>query len=385
MNSICFICNRYPHILTPTRHVFVQKLVWALADLGVDCTVIAPVPINQYLDSYKKQPYHAIEKSPKGNDIKLFFPRYITFGQKNILGYGTSRLTTNAFHHVVRKVWKREKIDAEVVYGHFLVPAGITAARIGREFGLPSFAAYGEATPRDLVVYGLKRLKKEIDSLSGIVSVSTANKNTLLEKGLKKEEDIQVFPNAIQGDRFFIKDQKEARKKFGFKEEDFIVSFVGQFNHRKGILRVEQATKDLEGVKTAYAGMGKLEPTAKNCIFKGPVKPNEMTDFLNASDIFVMPTLNEGCSNAIVEAISCGLPIVSSALPFNADILGEDNAILIDPNNVEDIRQGVIELKQNADLKEKLRRGSINRAKELTIEARATNIKNWIEDRIEFR
>ncbi|MCL4640020.1 MAG: glycosyltransferase family 4 protein [Pseudosphingobacterium sp.] len=382
MNSICFICNRYPHVLTPTRHVFVQKLVWALADMGVECTVIAPVPVNQYLSSYKTQPYHAIEKSPKGNDIKLYFPQYITYGQKKIFGFGTSRLTTNAFHKVVRKVWVKEKVDVDVVYGHFLVPAGITAARIGREFKRPAFAAYGEATPRDLVVYGISRLKKEIDSLAGIVSVSTANKDVLLEKGLKTSEEIRVFPNGIQGDRFFVKDKLEARKKFGFKDSDFIISFVGQFNHRKGILRVEEAAKGLEGVKVAYAGMGKLEPTASNCIFKGPVNPKDMTDFLNASDLFVMPTLNEGCSNAIVEAISCGLPVVSSNLPFNADILGEDNAILVDPNNVGEIRKAILEIKNDPELASRLRIGTLKRAENLTIEGRAQNIKSWMESRI---
>lgn len=382
MKSICIICNRYPHILTPTRHVFVQKLVWALADIGIECTVISPVPINQYIKDYKKQPYAAIEKSPSGNDIRLFFPRYITFGQRNFFGYGTSRLTVERFYRAVKNVWKNEDLNSEVVYGHFLVPAGITAARIGRDFNKPAFAAYGEATPRDLIVYGINRLKRETNSLLGIVAVSTANKNVLLEKDIKSEEDIEVFPNGIQGDRFFIKDKIAARVKFGFSNEDFILSFVGQFNHRKGILRVQEASKDLIGVKVAYAGMGKLNPNAANCIHKGPINPKDMTDFLNASDVFVMPTLNEGCSNAIVEAISCGLPIISSDLPFNADILGSDNARLIDPNNVGQIREAIVYLKENPKICEAMSIASLKRAQSLTIDARANNIRKWIEEKI---
>jgi len=357
----------------------VQKLVWALADIGVKCTVIAPVPVNQYLKTYKSQPYHAIEKSPLGNDINLYFPRYFTFGQRKVAGFATSRFTVEAFHKVAKRVWLKEKIEADVVYGHFLVPAGITAARLGREFKRPAFAAYGEATPRDLLVYGLGRLKKEISSLKGIVSVSSANRDVLLRHGLVAPENVEVFPNGIQKDRFFVKDKLDARKKFGFSDGDFIVGYVGQFNHRKGILRVQEATEGLDGVKVAYAGTGELQPTSRNCIFKGLVKPADMTDFLNSADIFVMPTLNEGCSNAIVEAISCGLPVVSSNLPFNADILGEDNAILIDPNNVSEIRKSIIRLKGDQALREELRRGSIKRAEALTIDARARNIRSWIE------
>ena len=380
MKSICFICNRYPHILTPTRHVFVQKLVWALADMGVECTVIAPVPVNQYLSTYSKQPVEAIEETPGGAKIKLYFPRYISFGQRNLLGISTSRLTTNAFHKTVEKTWKKYGINPEIVYGHFLVPAGITAARIGRKYNIPSFAAYGEATPRDLHVYGLDKLRNEISTLKGIISVSSANQAVLNERNLLKPEKIKVFPNGIRGDKFFPKDKDVARKKFGFDKDAFLAVFVGQFNHRKGVLRVADALEGLENVEVAFAGSGKLEPKSSNCIHKKPVIPSDMPDFLSTADVFIMPTLNEGCSNAIVEAMSCGLPVISANLPFNDDILGPDNAILLDPNDVSAIRGAAVYLKENPEIRAEMKKQTLARAQMLTIEARANNIKNWIEE-----
>jgi teichuronic acid biosynthesis glycosyltransferase TuaC len=380
MKSICFICNRYPHILTPTRHVFVQKLVWALADMGVECTVIAPVPVNQYLSTFSKQPVEAIEETSNGAKIKLYFPRYISFGQRNLFGIRTSHLTTNAFHKVVEKTWKKHGINPEIVYGHFLVPAGITAARMGKKYNIPSFAAYGEATPRDLHVYGLDKLRQEISNLKGIISVSSANEAVLNERNLLKPDRIKVFPNGIRGDKFFPKDKDAARKKFGFDKDAFLAVFVGQFNHRKGILRVADALEGLENVEVAFAGSGKLEPKSSNCIYKKPVIPSDMPDFLSTADVFIMPTLNEGCSNAIVEAMSCGLPVISSNLPFNDDILGPDNAILLDPNNVSEIRKAAVYLKENPEIRAEMKKQTLARAQMLTIEARANNIKNWIEE-----
>lgn len=87
--------------------------------------------------------------------------------------------------------------------------------------------------------------------------------------------------------------------------------------------------------------------------------------------MFCLPTLNEGCSNAIVEAIACGLPIISSNLPFNDDILDSSNALLVNPESVDDIASAIKQLMDNSDLRQKLAEGSKEKAKSLRIEFRA--------------
>jgi len=380
MKKVLFLCNRYPNTLTPTRHVFVQKLVWALADKGVECTVIAPVPVNQYVGSFFKQPVEATERSPGGALIRLHFPRYFTYGQREIGSLSTSRLTVGAFHSVVKRTIANHGLKFDAVYGHFLVPAGIVASRVGREYGVPAFAAYGEATPRDPIVYGLSRLRNELQSLAGIVSVSTENKRVLEEIRAYDADRIKVFPNAIQVDRFHPRNKSESRKRMGVPPDAFHVAFVGQFNHRKGVMRVAEAVDGLPGVTVSFAGRGDQIPRCTNLLHAGPVLPVDMPFFLSAADVFVMPTLNEGCSNAIVEAMACGLPVVSSRLPFNFDILGDDNAILVDPHDVDAIRTSVLELKANAARRDEMSKATISRVSQLTLEIRAEGILNWMNE-----
>ena len=103
---------------------------------------------------------------------------------------------------------------------------------------------------------------------------------------------------------------------------------------------------------------------------------------LNAADVFVLPTLAEGCCNAIIEAMACGLPVISSDLPFNHDILNITNSILIDPMNINEIRDAIIKVKNDAELRERLSQGAMETAKKLTIEARTDHILAFLEDSI---
>ena len=75
---------------------------------------------------------------------------------------------------------------------------------------------------------------------------------------------------------------------------------------------------------------------------------------MNAADVFVLPTLAEGCCNAILEAMACGLPIISSNLPFNWDILNDKNSILIDPNNINQIADAIQRLRDSPKLRSEM-------------------------------
>lgn len=379
MKSICVLCSLYPNSINPAGQVFIQQLVWSLTDMGVSCTVICPIPINQYPE-LKKLPESGVEISPSGNKVLVFFPKFISAGQKNILGLKTARITTYFYYRAVLSIWKKYISESpDAVYGHFFTPAGICAARIGRSYGIGSFVAYGESSPWSIFNYGLEKIKKEIYNLNGVVSVSTANKIDLDQLDILDKRKVEVFPNGIRTNHFYPRNKEKCRKKFGFPQDAFIIAFSGHYSDRKGVLRLRDAVEGLDGVYVIYGGKGSLEPVSNHTLFKGLVKPEDMPEFLCAADLYVLPTLNEGCSNAIVEAVACGLPVISANLPFNMDILDESNSILVDPSNVEEIRAAILLLKANSALLEKLKNGAKAKAENLSLEKRALKIKNWIE------
>ena len=381
IKSITFVSYRYPTSINPTHHVFVQQLVWAIADLGIKCNVICPLPTNLNR-RLRELPSQTIEKTPKNNTVKLYFPKYFSFGQRRIAGINSAYLTTLTFTKAVIKQLASLSQKPDAVYGHFLTPAGVCVGKIAAKYKLPAFAAFGESSPWSINNYGRKRIAKSLQPLAGIVSVSTENKRLLASMGIFDASDIGVFPNAVQSTRFYPRNKQQAREKFGFAQDAFIVAFVGQFSERKGVLRVDKALGGVDGISLAFAGKVDYLPTSPNTIHCKTVEPSDMPDFLSAADIFLLPTLNEGCCNAIVEAMACGLPIVSSNLPCNDDLLDKDNAILINPRSLQEIRDAVLCLKNNPSLRDQMSKASLDKARTLTLDNRAKNIVHWMEQQI---
>jgi glycosyltransferase involved in cell wall biosynthesis len=97
---------------------------------------------------------------------------------------------------------------------------------------------------------------------NGIISVSTENKNFLLNRGFINKDKVIVLPNTIDDSIFYKRNKVEMRKKFGFRQEDFIVAFVGHFNERKGSLRLSEALKEIKDIKAIFIGRG---PEVSDC------------------------------------------------------------------------------------------------------------------------
>ena len=83
---------------------------------------------------------------------------------------------------------------------------------------------------------------------------------------------------------------------------------------------------------------------------------------------------NEGSCNAIVEAASCGLPIISSDLPFNDDLLTEENSMRIDPNSVREIKTAIELLYNDSSLRAQLTNKIYDSSQDFRIERRCEKI-----------
>lgn len=381
--QILFILDWYP-TATNNGCVFAKHLIHAIADMGYECVVAAPRAITgATFRGGEKIPYAREEYTAKGSKIRIFMPHFLHLtSRKQTMG-----LSMNNHFRSVMRVIRKEKLHPDLVYGHFLYQCGLSAARVGEKLGIRAYCACGENSLRlqpDSKPYATgmahHNWKQIIRKLSGIVCVSSNNEQLLRQNGFIDDTmPTGVFPNGVDEQKFRVMDKTSCREELGFPLDAFIVVYTGAFTANKGADRLSAALKDCPNVHSVFLGQGALEPDCDNILFKGRVGNDHVAKYLNAADIFVLPTRGEGCCNAIVEALACGLPVISSNLPFNDDILSETNSIRIDVESVEQIRDSILKLHHDPLLRAEMAKAAVESAREFGIETRARRILNFME------
>ena len=381
--QFCFILDSYP-TKTTNGCVFAKHLICAIADLGYDCTVIAPRIVGRnLLQKADRAPYKTEDMTPRGSVIRIYRPHYLHLSSRK----QTMKLSMDNHYRSVMGVIRREKLRPDLVYGHFIYQNGLTAARVGERLGVPAYCACGENSLRlekgsQPYATGLQHhsWQKILSKLSGMICVSGNNEKLLRENGfIDSTMPSGIFPNGVDETKFYPMNKATCRKALGFPEDAFIVAYTGTFSANKGVDRLSSALKACENVYSVFMGQGALEPDCKNILFKGRVPNDQVATYLNAADVFVLPTRGEGCCNAIVEALSCGLPVISSDLPFNDDILSAENSLRVDVEDVSALQQSIQRLQQDAALRQTLAQGALTSSAALKIRQRAVRILEFME------
>jgi 1,2-diacylglycerol-3-alpha-glucose alpha-1,2-galactosyltransferase len=162
-----------------------------------------------------------------------------------------------------------------------------------------------------------------------VLAVAPKVATQLAEIGVKTR--VEVFPNPVDRKVFYSSEKLriEARKKFGISAEKTVVLAVGQQQPRKGIedfWNVAQELPELEFVWVGGRPFGKLgadnqkidfllSHQPKNVKVITEVNYQQMNLIYNLADTFFLPSYQENAPMAVIEAASCGLPLILRDIP----------------------------------------------------------------------
>jgi glycosyltransferase involved in cell wall biosynthesis len=150
---------------------------------------------------------------------------------------------------------------------------------------------------------------------------------------------IRVIPNGIDGALFRPGSRLEARHRLGLPPDRPIIVSVGGLTQRKGHHRVLAAMQSLvadrPNLLLAIVGGGSSEGdvgaslrrlTAElgldgHVLLAGPQPHERIATWLQAANLFCLATANEGRPNAVLEALACGLPVVTTDVGGVAEIV----------------------------------------------------------------
>ena len=380
---ILFSASKYPHGGNQFT-AFIKVLCEEMTRQGNEVSVITPQSISRAMLKGEKllplEMTYDIETPVGTKKIAVYRPWTISFGFGRI---GRQTLIWDRWFFK-RFIFKR-KIDFDVVYAHFWRSA-FKIVPVAQKYNKKLIVATGEDVININKYIDARETEELKKSVSGVICVSTKNKEESIKLGLTTGENCIVLPNSTDQTLFHPQNQIECRKLLGFPENSFIVAFCGRFNKRKGANRVSDAIKRLndKDIKVVFIGRDvenqHLEIDCPGILFKGQLPHEQIPVYLGAADVYVLPTMAEGCSNSIVEALSCGLPVISSKLPFNYDILSDKNSIMVDPMDVEAISKAIRNIKEDVSYRNYLRDGAVESGRNLNIENRTKKILSFITD-----
>lgn len=373
--KICVVCSGFP-TKRSANSIFVVKLCEQWADMGHEVSIVTPQSLTNILMGKSGRTAAAFEYATLGgNTIRVYRPRIFTFSNIPLLKGLKDRLRRRAIATAVKKIGPQD-----AYYCHFWNNGYDLYKAVGA-LARPLIVATGESTIH------LRNADKGFhQAVKGVVCVSTKNMEESIRLGLTRKEKCIVLPNAIDTNVFHKMDKQQCRQELGIDPRLFVVIYVGQLIKRKGYDRLAAAIDKLDDQEIGVVFLGKAkegkEPQCKGIIHRGFASQKDIAKYLNAADVFVLPTQAEGCCNAIVEAMACGLPIISSDLPFNHDILDSQNALFINPNNVAEIAEAIKTIKDNKALQVTLATNSLEKSQNLTLPDRARRIITFINSKM---
>lgn len=222
-----------------------------------------------------------------------------------------------------------------LIYAQFAQSAQL-AHHVGHEQSVPYFVALGESYS---LLSGsdseLEARRASLRGAAGIVCVSPRLESEAIALGAAPER-VTLIPNIPNGSVFKPLNKTECRRKLGLDPAAFIAVYVGHYYERKGASRLNTALKRMKRpVQAAFLGSGPLVPDFRGTIRTGSVSHPDLALWLNAADVLALPTLAEGCCNAIAEALACACPVVTSDIADVRWQVPEKGVVLVDPYDID--------------------------------------------------
>src|SRR5262245_27701365 len=135
-----------------------------------------------------------------------------------------------------------------------------------------------------------------------------------------------------------------------------------------------EAIRSRPDIGAVFLGRGPQRPEGPQVLHAGPVPHEDVPLWLSAADLFALPTLDEGCSNALLEALACGLPVVTSDRPFNRAVVDESMALLVEPTDAAALAAAIGALVDRPALRASLGAAARAHARAFSLERRAARI-----------
>lgn len=327
----------FPHPGQPNAGVFIRERMFRVGR-ELPLVVVAPVPWFPFQGLIRYFRPHFRPDAPRHESqsgFEVFHPRFFSvpglFKSWDGLFMALGSLAT--FYKL-----KRSR-GFDVIDAHFAYPDGDAATLLGKWFGKPvTITLRGTEVPLARIASRRRRMLIALRRATRIFSVAESLKQHVVGLGIEPSK-IRVVGNGIDIEKFYPLARRQAREELGLPAETPIIISVGGLVERKGFHRVIECLPELcrkfPGLRYLIVGgasaegdwSGRLRQQVAELkledavVFFGALPSDRLKVPLSAANVFVLSTRNEGWANVFLEAMACGLPVVTTKVGGNAEVV----------------------------------------------------------------
>jgi teichuronic acid biosynthesis glycosyltransferase TuaC len=368
---ILAITHLFPNNASRYAGIFAARQFAALSRCGADVQVVyATIKVPRVLGLFRKKwkDYDKNHKPESLDGLNVSRVSYVRIEK----GEWSCRWEGLALFYAMKKwavaMHRRQPFD--FIYGRGLFPCADTAARLSQYLNIP---AIGAAIGGDvnLVPQRSRTLYRHYGSLMDRLDGIVANGQGLAEKiYAATHQKAFVLEGVVDPELFYPPGNKfKVRSELKLETQTQILLFVGNVIKEKGLYELLEAfavaRQSVPALQLKICGRGpetaglqkKInELKMTGCVeLVGAVAPEKVPAWMQASDIFAFPSYREGMPNAVMEAMTCGLPVIATAVGGLPAALGQcQGAILVEPKNIEQLTGAILKVAGDTTLRDRM-------------------------------
>lgn len=211
---------------------------------------------------------------------------------------------------------------------------------------------FGPSSVHTQNAYDLERMV--FSGADQVVVTTPRMQETIIQRYYISSKRVRVIPNYVDTAVFYS-------SQSDFRPSNRRICFVGRFEEQKNLKTLLDAVRGLE-VEIIFVGQGQLREELQtkarvNSVkaqFLGIVRNNGLPEILNDQTIFVLPSFYEGHPKVLIEAMSCGLPVIGTDVPGIKELIRHRENGYLCGTDVESLRMAINTVLNDPQLRKKM-------------------------------
>jgi glycosyltransferase involved in cell wall biosynthesis len=249
---------------------------------------------------------------------------------------------------VRRSVKAARRTKPDVVFAHFLFPAGFAGARAARAAKAPLVVmAHGQDVANLGRIPGVTAAtRRVIGRAAAVIANSRWLADRLTEQVPTAEGKLEIADCGVDLEAFSPQPAEPARRELDWEGEGPAFLCVGSLIERKNVVRLADAFESLGRGRLAFVGDGPLREAVEgrpNVRVTGRIPQSEVPRWIAACDVLCQPSLMEPFGQATLEGMAMERSVVATNVGGPPEFVTPEAGVLVDPHQTEELVGGLVQ------------------------------------------